>query len=56
MKKLLAIIAAVFVGALVALVYHRGYWGDSLFVFVSVYTAVYAGLYEWKELIKVLTK
>jgi len=56
MRKLFAIIAAVFVGALVALVYHRGYYGDSACVFVAVYTATYTGLYEWKELIKALTK
>jgi len=57
MRKLIAIIAAVFVGALVALVYHRGYYGDSFCVFISVYAVVYFGLYEWKEFYdEVLTK
>jgi len=57
MRKLIAIIAAVFVGGFVALVHHRGYYGDSFCVFFSVYAAVYFGLYEWKEFVKeVLTK
>lgn len=52
MRKIIAIIAALFTGALVALVYHRGYYGDSFCVFISVYAAVYFGLYEWKNFVK----
>lgn len=52
MKKIIAIITALFVGALMALVYHRGYYGDTFCVFISVYTAVYFGLYMWKDFVK----
>lgn len=52
MSRIIAIIAALFTAALVALVYHRGYYGDSFCVFISVYMAVYFGLYEWKNFVK----
>lgn len=52
MSKFIAIIAALFTAALVALFYHRGYYGDSFCVFISVYMAVYFGLYEWKNFVE----
>jgi len=49
MNKIIAIVAALFTAALIALVYHRGYWGDTLCVSASVFAAVYGGLHGWKK-------